>query len=73
MYTQPSIFGPILTGAVRVVEGARLEIDSGRACGRTPKGTKALRLELLLTPRSFSMRGETTVFDAGFQGHLTQF
>jgi hypothetical protein len=35
---------PLARRDVRVVEGARLEIDSGRACGRTPKGTNALSI-----------------------------
>jgi hypothetical protein len=46
---------PLNRRDVRVVEGARLEIDSGRACGRTPKGTKALRLEHFCSHRGSSV------------------
>jgi integrase len=46
---------PLERRDVRVVEGARLEIDSGRACGRTPKGTKALRLEHFCSHRGPSV------------------
>ena len=60
---------------IRVVEGARLESDSGQLHQPThlKQHQGVARQALPPTTMSFGMRRYTSMFDRAFEGYLTQF